>query len=96
MDKYYKLINDFGKEDTVSINKTASQLKTALENLKVDELKAHPPEKDGRDVPQAQGHQPPTGRGEHHLLTGVDGVPDVVRGLALGFNATASLRPIPG
>ena len=39
MDKYYKLTNDFVKEDTVSINKTASQLKTALENLKVDELK---------------------------------------------------------
>ena len=39
MDKYYKLTNDFVKEDTVSINKTASQLKTALEDLKVDELK---------------------------------------------------------
>ena len=39
MDKYYKLTHDFVKEDTVSINATAAQLKTALENFKVDELK---------------------------------------------------------
>jgi len=39
MIKYYKLTNDFVKEDTVSINETSAQLKTALENLKVDELK---------------------------------------------------------
>jgi hypothetical protein len=36
---YYKLTNDFVKEDTGSINKTATQLQTALENFKVDELK---------------------------------------------------------
>ena len=39
MEKYYKLVNNFVKEDTASINKTAAQLKSALENLKVDELK---------------------------------------------------------
>jgi len=39
MEKYYKLTNNFVKEDTGSINNTAAQLKLALENLKVDELK---------------------------------------------------------
>jgi len=39
MDNYYNLVNSFVKEDTASINKTAAQLKLALENLKVDELK---------------------------------------------------------
>src|SRR5690349_9825916 len=39
MDKYYKLTKDFVKEDTITINNTATQLKTALENLKVDDLK---------------------------------------------------------
>jgi uncharacterized protein DUF3347 len=39
MEKYYKLVNSFVKEDTASINETATQLKLALENLKVDELK---------------------------------------------------------
>src|SRR5262245_19050452 len=37
MDNYYQLANNFVKEDTASINKTAAQLKVALENLKVDE-----------------------------------------------------------
>src|SRR5215831_3964744 len=39
MKNYDKLTNDFVKADTVSINKAASQLKTTLENLKIDELK---------------------------------------------------------
>ena len=39
MEKYYKLVNSFVKGDTVAINSTATQLKSTLENLKVDELK---------------------------------------------------------
>lgn len=39
MEKYYKLVNNFVKEDTVAINSAGTQLKLALESLKVDELK---------------------------------------------------------
>ncbi|HET9824886.1 MAG TPA: hypothetical protein VFP87_06100 [Chitinophagaceae bacterium] len=39
MTAYYKMANDFVKEDTGSINKRAAQLKMALDNLKVEELK---------------------------------------------------------
>ena len=39
MKKYYQLVNDFVKEDTGSINNSAAQLKLALDNFKVDELK---------------------------------------------------------
>ena len=39
MEKYYKLVNNFVKEDTGAINSAGAQLKLALENLKVDELK---------------------------------------------------------
>ena len=39
MEKYYKLVNSFVKENAGSINETAVQLKLALENLKIDELK---------------------------------------------------------
>lgn len=39
MERYYKMLNDFVKEDTASIDKRAAQLMTALENLKVEELK---------------------------------------------------------
>ena len=39
MDRYHKLTNEFVKEDTASINNNAAQLKTALDNLKVDELR---------------------------------------------------------
>lgn len=39
MDNYYKMINEFVKQDTVAIDKSAAQLKTALDNLKVEDLK---------------------------------------------------------
>ena len=39
MEYYYKMVDNFTKADTVSIDKYASQLKTALEGLKIDELK---------------------------------------------------------
>ena len=38
MVKYYKLTNDFVKEDTASINETGAQLKTALDNLEINEF----------------------------------------------------------
>ena len=40
MHNYYKLTDEFTKEDTVSINKSAASLKLALEGLKIEELKA--------------------------------------------------------
>ena len=39
MDIYYKMVDNFTKADTASIDKSANQLKTALEGLKIDELK---------------------------------------------------------
>jgi len=39
MDDYYKMVDNFTKADTASIDKSANQLKTALEGLKIDELK---------------------------------------------------------
>jgi len=39
MGSYYKMIKDFIKNDTLAINKSAGKLKTALDSLKVDELK---------------------------------------------------------
>ena len=39
MKSYYEMINDFTKEDTVSINKRAAELKTVLDGLHIDELK---------------------------------------------------------
>jgi Protein of unknown function (DUF3347) len=38
MNGYYKMTDEFVKEDTLSINKTASDLKTALDSLKIQEL----------------------------------------------------------
>ena len=40
MDNYYKMTGEFVKGDTLSINKSAAKLKTALDSLKIDELKA--------------------------------------------------------
>ena len=40
MDNYYKLTDEFVKEDTVSINKSAASLKLALNGLKIGDLKA--------------------------------------------------------
>jgi len=39
MNKYYNLTSHYTKDDTVSINSTATELQRALENFKVDELK---------------------------------------------------------
>ena len=39
MGSYYKMIEDFIKGDTLAINKSAAELKTALDSLKVDELR---------------------------------------------------------
>ena len=39
MDNYYKMTDEFTKGDTLSINKSATRLKTALDSLQVDELK---------------------------------------------------------
>jgi len=39
MENYYKMVDDFTKADTASIDKNANQLKKALEGLKIDELK---------------------------------------------------------
>jgi Protein of unknown function (DUF3347) len=39
MSSYYKLTDDFIKEDTNSINKSAANLSTALDKIKIDELK---------------------------------------------------------
>ena len=39
MRNYYKMADEFVKADTVSINKYILKLKTALDNLKIDELK---------------------------------------------------------
>jgi hypothetical protein len=36
---YYKMTGDFVNEDTLAINKTAGKLKTALDSLKIEELK---------------------------------------------------------
>src|SRR5438045_8239428 len=40
MDNYYKMTDEFVKGDTLSINKSAAKLKTTLDSLKIDELKA--------------------------------------------------------
>jgi len=40
MDNYYKMTDEFVKGDTLSINKYVANLTTALDSLKVDELKA--------------------------------------------------------
>ena len=40
MDNYYKMTGEFVKGDTLSINKFAAKLKTALDSLKIDELTA--------------------------------------------------------
>jgi hypothetical protein len=40
MDNYYKMTDEFVKGDTLSINKSTAKLKTALDSLKIDELKA--------------------------------------------------------
>ena len=40
MDNYYKMTDEFVKGDTLSINKSAERLKSALDSLKIDELKA--------------------------------------------------------
>ena len=40
MDNYYKMTDEFIKGDTLSINKSAARLKTAIDSLKIDELKA--------------------------------------------------------
>src|SRR5690349_9465816 len=40
MDRYYEMTDDFIKGDTLSINKSADKLKTALDSIKIDELKA--------------------------------------------------------
>ncbi len=39
MDSYYKMTKQFVNDDTSSINKYAAELKTALDNLKIEELK---------------------------------------------------------
>jgi len=39
MSNYYKMTEEFVKADTASINKYTLKLKTALDNLKIDELK---------------------------------------------------------
>jgi len=39
MASYYKMTGDFVNEDTLAINKTAGKLKTALDSLKIEELK---------------------------------------------------------
>jgi hypothetical protein len=39
MDNYYKLTDEFIRGDTLAINKSAAKLKTALDGLKIDELK---------------------------------------------------------
>ena len=40
MDNYYQMTGEFVRGDTISINKSATKLKTALDSLKIDELKA--------------------------------------------------------
>lgn len=40
MENYYRMVGDFAKGDTVTINKDAAQLKVSLEELKIEELKA--------------------------------------------------------
>jgi hypothetical protein len=40
MDNYYKMTGEFVKGDTLSINRSTAKLKTALDSLKIDELKA--------------------------------------------------------
>jgi hypothetical protein len=40
MDNYYKMTNEFIKGDTLSINKSAARLKTALDSVQIDDLKA--------------------------------------------------------
>jgi len=40
MDNYYKMTAEFTNGDTVSINTSAAKLKTALDSLEIDELKA--------------------------------------------------------
>lgn len=39
MDNYYKMTNEFAKGDTLSINKSAASLKTALDSVQIDDLK---------------------------------------------------------
>src|SRR5580765_2496370 len=39
MNAYYSMVEGFVKADTVAVNKRATELKTALENLKMDDLK---------------------------------------------------------
>src|SRR5678815_669398 len=39
MDNYYKMTEEFIKGDTLLINESAAKLKTALNSLKMDELK---------------------------------------------------------
>jgi hypothetical protein len=39
MSSYYKMTDEFVKGDTSSINKYATELKTAIDNLKIEELK---------------------------------------------------------
>ncbi|MFI5186453.1 MAG: hypothetical protein ACHQF0_07000 [Chitinophagales bacterium] len=39
MSSYYSMTGDFVKGDTISINKNAGKLKTALDSLKIEELK---------------------------------------------------------
>jgi hypothetical protein len=38
MDNYYKMTDEFIEGDTLSINKSAARLKSALDSLKIDEL----------------------------------------------------------
>jgi hypothetical protein len=40
MDNNYKMTNEFIKGDTLSINKSAARLKTALDSVQIDDLKA--------------------------------------------------------
>jgi hypothetical protein len=39
MDNYYKITDEFMKEDTLSINRSAARLRSALDSLQIDELK---------------------------------------------------------
>src|SRR6476469_5320866 len=40
MDNYYKMTGEFTNGDTISISTSAAKLKTALDSLEIDELKA--------------------------------------------------------
>jgi len=39
MSSYYKMVDDFAKDDTSAVNEHANKLKTALDSLKIDELR---------------------------------------------------------